>query len=566
MNIETYGVLEEVKKRECDKNPKSTANLIKQYEEVIVKSLLTSFGLDFLLIQDRHGGDVDTIHNVRKMHNGDTKFDGYANVHNANAYLANGTYDKTVSSKYHGDKRYIERNREGKYQKIDGTLGDAYSGRLIRRDEDIDLDHVIAAKNIHDDPGRVLAELNGVDLANDSINLKHTNRSINRSKGKKTVEEFTMLLDEKRHERQGKILDLKSRSELTSKERKELEKLEMLESVDTQKIKAAEEAAREKYEKQLSSTYYTSPKFLNDTLKASAKLGFNMGLRQALGTILASVWMIIREEFPKLMRKLKKRFDLGDLFSGLSDIFKKAFDRVKQTYRDVIQSFANGVLAGILSSLTTTFINIFMTSAKNVTKIIRESFATVVEAVNILVFNPDNLPFGEVLKSIAILLSTTSSVILGTIVSEAVSHIPALKLPIIGDSLPAFVGAAVTGLMSVSLLHFIENSPIVVSLVQWANQLKTSLDYKLDYYRAARNALVTYAAELSDIDLDDFEQKVANVSDAAHRLRNAQSSLEMNSVLSSIVTKMDIKLPYDGSLQGLDDFMNDNQETLRFQL
>lgn len=566
MNIETYGVLEELKDRPSDENPKSTMNLMKQYEEVIVKSLLTSFGLDFLLIQDRHGGDVDTIHNVRKIQDGDTRFDGYANIHNANAYKANGTYDKKVSAKYHSDKRYIERNREGKSKKIAGTLEDAYSGRRINRDEDIDLDHVIAAKNIHDDAGRVLAELNGVDLANDVTNLKHTNRSINRSKGKKTVDEFTALLDERRPERQGRIVELKQRNELSTQERKELEKLEMLESVDAKKIQAAEEAAREKYEKQLANTYYTSPKFLNDTLKASAKLGFNMGLRQALGTILASVWMIVREEFPKLIKKQKEKFELASLFKGLGEIFKKAFKRVKMTYREVIQSFANGVLAGILSSLATTFINIFMTSAKNVTKIIRESFATVVEAVNILVFNPNNLPFGEVLKSIAILLSTASSVILGTIVSEAVSQIPALKLPVIGDSLPAFVGATVTGLMSVSLLYFIENSSMVNSLVEWANQLKTSFDYKLDYYRAAHESLVTYAAELADIDIVDFGEKVSIVNEIANKLHSAQTSLEINAVLTSTVMSMRIQLPYDGTLQGLDKFMEDDTDVLRFHL
>ncbi|MFR2768279.1 MAG: hypothetical protein ACLTAI_08320 [Thomasclavelia sp.] len=36
----------------------------KEYESVILqKDLVTSFGLDFI-VQDRHGGDVDTVHNV----------------------------------------------------------------------------------------------------------------------------------------------------------------------------------------------------------------------------------------------------------------------------------------------------------------------------------------------------------------------------------------------------------------------------------------------------------------------------------------------------------------------
>ena len=38
--------------------------LLQQYKRVIVESLITSFGLDFL-VQDQYGGDVDTIHNVR---------------------------------------------------------------------------------------------------------------------------------------------------------------------------------------------------------------------------------------------------------------------------------------------------------------------------------------------------------------------------------------------------------------------------------------------------------------------------------------------------------------------
>ena len=42
------------------------AGIWNEYERVIMKSLITSFGLDFL-VHDQHGGDVDTIHNVRKV-------------------------------------------------------------------------------------------------------------------------------------------------------------------------------------------------------------------------------------------------------------------------------------------------------------------------------------------------------------------------------------------------------------------------------------------------------------------------------------------------------------------
>lgn len=37
-----------------------------EINQVITKSLVTTFGLDFLLFEDKKGGDVDTIQNVRQ--------------------------------------------------------------------------------------------------------------------------------------------------------------------------------------------------------------------------------------------------------------------------------------------------------------------------------------------------------------------------------------------------------------------------------------------------------------------------------------------------------------------
>ena len=41
------------------KNVNMKDGLFKQYERVIVRSIITSFGLDYL-VSDRNGGDVDT--------------------------------------------------------------------------------------------------------------------------------------------------------------------------------------------------------------------------------------------------------------------------------------------------------------------------------------------------------------------------------------------------------------------------------------------------------------------------------------------------------------------------
>ena len=39
-------------------------SIMRQYGAVVAQSLVQSFGLDGLLVHDRYGGDVDTVHNV----------------------------------------------------------------------------------------------------------------------------------------------------------------------------------------------------------------------------------------------------------------------------------------------------------------------------------------------------------------------------------------------------------------------------------------------------------------------------------------------------------------------
>lgn len=566
--IETYGIIQNLKE-----NPSANTSeqapirgLLHQYQEVIIKSLITSFGLDLLFIKDRHGGDVDTIHNVRAMQKGDSHFEGYANKNNQHDYEEQSNYDKSISTKYHTHKNYINRNREGAIEKEQGILKDAYTGNRISQNEKIDLDHVVSAKEIQGDAGRILANADGIELANQLTNLKHTNRSINRSKGAKTTKQFNDSLDKMRSERQERIKELSNQVELDDRERKELNKLTQLESVNAKAMEDAEKEARNSYDKQLESKYYTSTKFLNDTIKSSYTLGIKMGLKQALGVILAEVVIIVKAGLPSLIKKMRASFDLKVFFNEIASMIKTAFKRICQKYKEIIQGFKDGILSGILSSLTTTLINIFVTTAKNAVKIIRESFSTVVEALKILILNPQNLPHGEVMKAVAILISTGASVVLGTIVAEAMRKIPALNIPIVGDVLTTFVGASVTGLVSISLIYYIENSKNIKKIIDWLNQTKSSIDYKLDDYKKINEDLLHYVAKLEEIDLHHLSKQVEMTNEIAIQLTAANSDLEINRTLTDIVQKYNVHLSYDGTINGLTDFMNDPTSTLQFKL
>lgn len=88
-----------------------------ELHQTVVKSLTTSFGLDFLLLEDKHGGDVNTIHNVRQgVYSTDAERQLYEQREGYNSHH------------YHSHKNYIATNRAGKKAHEAGTLTDTYTG------------------------------------------------------------------------------------------------------------------------------------------------------------------------------------------------------------------------------------------------------------------------------------------------------------------------------------------------------------------------------------------------------------------------------------------------------
>ena len=168
------------------------ASIWNEYERVIIKSLITSFGLDFL-VKDQHGGDVDTIHNVRQI--GKDSEMSYKNKNNQNDYENRGEYNSVA---YHQDSRYKAINKRMSESKKNGTLVDSYTGKKVARNADYDLDHAVSANEIHNDPGRILAGLSGEELANCEENLKPTARSINRSMQDQDMEVYLKKWEEQR--------------------------------------------------------------------------------------------------------------------------------------------------------------------------------------------------------------------------------------------------------------------------------------------------------------------------------------------------------------------------------
>lgn len=527
----------------------SYTDMFKQYEHVVMESLITAFGLDFF-IKDQHGGDVDTIHSVRSI--GEDSKMGYKNPANQKRYEDRGNYDNAY---YHKGGVFQKTKHEARthWDETGQGVTDVYSGGEVHfwrhGDSTIskskaELDHVVECKMIHDDRGRVLAGFDGKDLADCPENFAWTNKSLNSSMGSWALQENEKYKKIHGCDAPMEKLDAKAYVEAHPE----------LDAKTKENIVSTYEKARNSYESKLNRAYYTSKGFLSDTGKAAAKTGALMGLRQALGFVFSEIWFSVKAQI------VNHEGDEESLFIKIGNGIKQGLKNAKDKFGDIWHKFIEGAVSGVLSSITTTICNIFFSTAKSVVRIIRQTWASLVQALKILLFNPDNLPLGERVRAASKVLATAASVVAGIIVSEAIAKTPLGAIPVVGEIVQTFCGTLVTGIMSCTLLYILDHNKLINKAVRLLDSFSSG--NLVNFYKQQSLLLEKYCAELMNINVQTLRKEVDSYSEAVDILEHCQTETQLNVALKSIYQKMNIELPWDGVFI---EFMGNRNNTLHFR-
>lgn len=513
-----------------------------ELEKTVVNSLVTSFSLDFLLFKDQKGGDVNTIHNVR---NG-----VWATTDEKQRYEQRGEYDPDP---YHKHPNYKATGKWDKAKQIAGTLHDPYRNTMMGASEQRNLDHVISAKEIHSDPGRVLAELDGVELANQSSNLQTTQETINKSKNSTAIHEYLQNLPRLISQNEAALAKDHARlatlprdtpeqqhkaRKLEDKIRKAENRVSKLKSVDPDTMRKRDAEARAPYEQQINHTYYASSKFLHQTASAAGKAGFAMGTRQMLGMVMAEVWFELRDQLPILLTKLKEKFSFEVFLDSIITSLKGIWERVKNRFSAFLITFKDGVFAGVLGSFTTTLLNIFATAHVMAIKIIREVWGQLVKAIKLLAFNPENLSFVELCQSVTSLLSVGAATVVGSFAYGQL--LPICSFPF-GAELAAFASALTTGIVTLGLNYFLLHSAVARKLWTFIESIGPHAD-TLKQFQTINMELDRYLVELSQL---EFNLDVDELKDFTLELQSCNDELQRSVVLQQEVKAREIELPFE---------------------
>ncbi len=528
-----------------------------ELHQVVIKSLTTTFGLDFLLFEDKKGGDVDTIHNAREWQKS-IKETGGSDIELSSSFQAGyqnrGEYN---SHDYHSHKSYRQQGQNDKAKQHAGELHDNYRNQIMGGNENRQLDHTIAASEIHNDAGRVLSGLSGVDLSNQDTNLNSTHWYVNNLKRDHSVDHFVNNIAPKKVEQlkadivkteaviqrmptnTAQQRDAKRQQE--SKLHKDKEKTEALESVldNKEEILKADKIARDNYNRQINVEYYTSSKFLKNTALASVNTGLKMGIRQVLGFVLAEVWFELKEQVPQILKKQIGHFQLNLFLQHIRETLQNIWTRVTEKFHDLLVCFKDSVLSGVLASITTTILNIFLTTEKMVVKLIREMWNNLVQAAKLVFFNPGKLSLGDLWREVARLLGMGVSISIGVVLNQ---HLASVMLIPFGTEIAALLSALVSGLLTVGVTYFLDHSEVMKKVWTFLNKFKDKATLVLEHYQEVNRELDRYLNELAKI---EFNLNLEELKIFADSLEITNCELERSIVLDAEIARRKIELPFE---------------------
>ena len=414
-----------------------------------LRSIIGPFGLGGLVAKfDKDGGNVDTIYNVR---------DGVFATEKEKIKYENRTdYNP---DEYHKQKDYKSKNKNHSQMQIKGILKDGYTGETFARNDNRELDHIKPAKEIHNDPGRILAEVEGYDLANKGSNLTSTAKHLNKIKSTLKVEELNNKIKNDELDRRKRIEELYQKNNLTPQERVKLEKLELREKYDPKKAKSADKQARKDIDKTLNKAYYTSKKFAKNVAITGVKEGVKMGFQQALGIVLCEFFTAAFEELQEIYRA---GFSTGFDDSHFFQVFKKRLSHIAQRtsnrWKDAFKGFGSGFLSGFMSNLVTVIINMFVSTTKRMVRIIREGLFSLLKAIKIVCFPPETMTLAqaahEASKLIAAGLTISGGIIVEEFIDKLIKATPPLE--VFADIITGVVVGSLTGIAATFIVYAID--------------------------------------------------------------------------------------------------------------
>ncbi|WHX41187.1 hypothetical protein QNH36_03200 [Mesobacillus sp. AQ2] len=352
------------------------------------------------------------------------------------------------------DKRYKDVNKAMKEKQQAGNLKDEYTGKILKRNENANLDHVVSRKELFDNQRRKQANLGVANLANKEENLKPTNESLNKSKGAKSNKEYIETRETreksliKQNERASRKVDESNMSAVDKRLQKEEndKRLNDKLAADDELMMRADKEARNAINKDIA-------------INATKEVGKKAGKDALKAMAVSALFTLLKEIMNGLIRFLKagsKSFNgfLSEMRESIKSFFSKILSFVKTGASTLIGTIISEIFGPIVSAF------------KKLASVIKQGVSSLIDAVNYLrdkknKEKPFSIKVAQVGKIITVGLVGGSALFLGEVFEKFLLTVPGMQIeiPLMGslaNLIGLFLSSLVSGLVGAIVLNLID--------------------------------------------------------------------------------------------------------------
>lgn len=442
--------------RESSLRKQRMDELMESCQEEILRQIIGPFGLTPAMFNDKRGGNMTTQHNANQG----------LFAKDSEELDRDKDYDYSDAKKKK-KKESVQQGTMTSETFIDQYTGKEEASRRTTKDgktvANFELDHLIPVKELHRKGGWMMDKEGRDGLSSVEENLHYTTHENNRKKGADSAEK---ALSEDNGYDPGIV---------------------------NPKIDAAKKATDEKLPGTLDRVKYHS----KDAVVTGAKEAGKTALRQAFGILLHE---FVSGSFAEVKLIVSNRNN-DDLLQQVIESIKRVMKRVALKFRTSLNAAIQGGIQGFLSNLLTFLINNFITTAKKVVTLIRESASGLWEAIKLMISPPEGMTKIEVARKVTKIISATVTLALGMLLEESVKAF-LLSSPVapLADILSPALTAIITGIASALVIYGVDR------IFDWLSATGTEMLKTMESNLQASGENIERMAQWLDIQFQTSER------------------------------------------------------------
>ena len=392
----------------------ASAEFIDGFQALVIEQMLGPFHLTRAMFDDRDGGPVTTLRNFEQ---GITANDADAERHRAWQEAQSTLFDRT-------DYDAAMKPRADFTSNVDEYTGREFpqGPRMTARD------HVVSGCEIERSSKGHLARSREerVETASQDENMVLTSYNLNSSKAEHDLKEWM------------------ARPNADDPDKTNAE----VYGIDEKAADAAYQRARDAVDAKQDRAVLEKQAL--ELATESLKGGVKLALRQVLGLLLRDVVSGVIADIRYLVRTGFESLE------ALADLARRrvmaTWEQVRQQWAEYLKHGAGAMLSSFLSNTVTLLVNAFVTTAKNLVRMIREAVLSLVQAVRTIVAPPQGATKQQIAAEVVKILGTAVAACIGLALEEAIAK--ALQATPLFAPFAADVAPVIAGILSGALSLF----------------------------------------------------------------------------------------------------------------